>query len=274
MSQLTTVSDRVHRNRGLRLRGLTLIELLVVVSVVALLLSVLLPSLGSARGQARAALCASNLRQLMLAVHLYAHDHQDQACPGAADALSNLHRWHGTRSALGDPFDPREGPLVPYLGPDGEIRRCPVFRGYVTDSPVAFELGNGGYGYNNAFVGRLLRLVAGDRYVVDSDTVGTPLVRLRNPAETLIFADTAFAADGMIEYSFAEPRFLPTNGFRADPSIHFRHRGAANVAWCDGHVDRRRHSFTWSSGFYPDHPAEHAIGWFGQSDDNRFFDLR
>ena len=89
-----------------------------------------------------------------------------------------------------------------------------------------------------------------------------------------MFTDAAFAAATLIEYSFAEPRYQPTTGFRSDPSIHFRHRKRANVAWCDGHVDRRPLTFTWSSGFYPSEPNEYDIGWFGRCDDNHFFDLR
>lgn len=55
--------------------GFTLIELLVVVAIVALLISILLPSLAQARKQGRAAVCLSNMRQLMLAVQLYEQSH-------------------------------------------------------------------------------------------------------------------------------------------------------------------------------------------------------
>ncbi|MEE9296715.1 MAG: H-X9-DG-CTERM domain-containing protein, partial [Phycisphaerae bacterium] len=110
-------------------------------------------------------------------------------------------------------------------------------------------------------------------YLVESDEGGALFDRIRNPAETLAFCDAAFAGAALIEYSFAEPRFAPTTGHRADPSIHFRHRGGVNVAWCDGHVDRRRLSFTWSSGLYTDDPGSYEIGWFGARDDNHFFDL-
>jgi prepilin-type N-terminal cleavage/methylation domain-containing protein len=57
-----------------RARGFTLIELLVVVAIIALLLSILMPSLSKARELASRVACATNLKAAAVAHHMYAHD--------------------------------------------------------------------------------------------------------------------------------------------------------------------------------------------------------
>ena len=54
--------------------GFTLIELLVVVAIIALLMSILMPSLHRARKQARAVACLSNLKQWGYIWHMYTED--------------------------------------------------------------------------------------------------------------------------------------------------------------------------------------------------------
>jgi prepilin-type processing-associated H-X9-DG protein len=245
------------------------------VAILGLLISILLPSLSSARSQAKAAVCGSNLRQIALANDLYAGDHGQSYCPGAANfTTANLCRWHGSRDHPSKPFDGGRGPLVPYLGPDARIRACPAFKvDLPDDDPRRFEKNCGGYGYNLAFVGRRLSKLDSGGYRLDSDLLGAQTHRVRNPAATIMFADSAFANGVLIEYSFTEPRRFPTFGTRPDPSIHFRHDGRANVVWCDGHVDRHRRTFTYRSGFYPGDPGLLNLGWFGQRDDNSLFDL-
>jgi prepilin-type N-terminal cleavage/methylation domain-containing protein len=69
------MNRRRHR-RHHRRQAFTLVELLVVIGIIALLISILLPSLQKAREAAKRTACASNLRQIGLAMFMYANDYK------------------------------------------------------------------------------------------------------------------------------------------------------------------------------------------------------
>ncbi len=84
---VTAVSRRGRRSRKF---GFTLIELLVVVSIIALLISILLPSLKRSREQARSVKCLSNVRGLGQAAFIFSEDHRGRfQLSGAEEAINN-----------------------------------------------------------------------------------------------------------------------------------------------------------------------------------------
>ncbi len=74
---------------GRKVRGFTLVELLVVVAIIALLVSILLPAMGSAREMAKLVVCASNQHQLIIGVQTYAADNKGKMPPNVAGFDAN-----------------------------------------------------------------------------------------------------------------------------------------------------------------------------------------
>ncbi len=107
-----------------RTGGFTLIELLVVVSIIALLVAILLPSLSRTRDAARNTLCLSNLKQQAMAAAMYGADWegyymaQTWSNKNADDAGGPAHYGAGATRPFGDYSTPQDGlSRLKYLAP-------------------------------------------------------------------------------------------------------------------------------------------------------------
>jgi len=260
--------------------GFTLIELLVVIAIIGVLASLLLPALSASRSNARMAQCASNIRQLYLANSLYADDNDERYVAAASDIFDGFGgkmRWHGARATSNQrsSFD-QPGPLAPYMDRGGKVKMCPSFLRYAGHNAAGnvFESGTGGYGYNHIYVGSTSFQTGYNRSGVKQ---GAKISDIKNHAGTVMFTDAAFLQPDLIEYSFCEPPFVlgwsppyEPSSYRADPSIHFRHRGKVRVIWCDGHVSAEKMAFTKKTNSYGGNSEENNIGWFGPEDNSLF----
>jgi prepilin-type N-terminal cleavage/methylation domain-containing protein/prepilin-type processing-associated H-X9-DG protein len=105
-------------------RGFTLIELLVVIAIISVLIGMLLPAVQKAREAAARISCANNLRQIGLAMHLYATD-KDPVNPQLPP--TRLQRGMATWAVL----------ILPYLEQENLYRQWNLSRHYFEQNEVA-----------------------------------------------------------------------------------------------------------------------------------------
>ena len=182
------------------MKKFTLIELLVVISIIGVLASLLLPVLGQARKDALRTVCINKLKQMSLAITMYADDN-DQYAPTDVDQTDE--RWHDLLS------------FNNYLpSGDTEFRSCPS--GAPVDADWKASLALNGLLIEEQF----------------SSETPYPLTT-SHPTETLLIMDSYKV------WRRQFPGYFTTENLVNSESQNrtARHNGKANTLFIDGHSE-------------------------------------
>lgn len=221
--------------------GFTLVELLVVISIIALLLSILVPALVKARAQGRSVVCSSNLKQIGLGFGMYLEDHDRKVFPlvyNGKNDKGQLGRLWYYGFEPGRSFSRPEGSrelfresakLFPYIKGYDSVEICPSF---------PYSHGR----YKPKYTTRWMTYGINDKLSRDMRGFGQKIVNfdsaIKSPNSALLFADSAQVNTFQSPASPANPMFEEWHYVQrlGSPNVHFRHNGKANILFGDGHV--------------------------------------
>ena len=215
-------------------RGFTMVEMVVVVAIIAVLISLLLPAMTSARSVANLSVCASNNRQIYLGLASYSGEYQDSIIYDDASGNTGSKIWW---QRLSDDTGPTYTPGI-YRG---TTWICPLAE---SDAPAPH------WKYNNRWDAHYAlnqTLVQQYWYTAGVNVYhGGAAKQFRLGQQR---SDLGFLADGPISYfpaagggyyfletwnTGSSPMIWPLNS--AQVSVGRAHGGGANMGYCDGHV--------------------------------------
>ncbi len=216
-----------------KLRGFTLIELLVVVAIIAVLVAMLLPALSQARASAQAVVCLNNERQIITGWQMYLMDWNDNV-PWSYGQQYGKPSW----MAL----------LLPYLSmhlqnPSQDQYHtklqktfiCPAYEGLPDNLNVAAASCYAANAVASVSICGIFSWSSSQSYYCP---VPPPITKQQAPDKTIAFMDSARYASYLNDPGFITSFTYPDDyGVAWAPiSKFYRHLGACNVAYCDGHV--------------------------------------
>jgi prepilin-type N-terminal cleavage/methylation domain-containing protein/prepilin-type processing-associated H-X9-DG protein len=230
-------------------KAFTLIELLVVISIIAVLMAILMPSLNRAREQGKRAVCLNSLRQLGMAWIMYADENDDRIINGEAEYLQNdvgncttptsgLHAreryWVGTDCATDYQTGAkhpeqlqlsaiRAGALFPYVKSTG-LYQCPTgVRGEMRTYSIVDSMN--GLPRAGTFSGNVGTRVGNTVLWVKKRTE----IRQPGPDARLVFLDEGRVTPDSYATYYDHAQWW-------DPP-HVRHGDGTNVCYADGRSD-------------------------------------
>ena len=191
-------------------RGFTLVELLVVIGIIALLISILLPSLASARRSAVAIKCLSNLRTIGNAVNMYSNDNRGVIIPSIFWGNANADDCWAFGLVVGKYLPAPTGNYGDDAAMSNTVLVCPAIR-----SQMIVRTAVAGTAYTTAVNNAAAGIADGySRRASNWMATQTMTPRFASPANGInggLFLDIGYGINGAVDNNFATAAFKAAN---------------------------------------------------------------